>query len=497
MALLEEPLREVSTLKNFVGGEWFESKGEIKDVVNPATCQTIARVPISTKDEIDAAVEAAQEAFPDWRATPPVARARCLFRLKELLEEHFEELSRIQTQEHGKTIDESRGETRRGIENVEVACGVPTLMMGYNAEDVAAGIDEYVIRQPLGVFGIIAPFNFPFMIPLWSAPYAVATGNCIIIKPSPEVPISQARLAELVDEAGFPPGVWNVVHGEKTAVNAMLDHPNIVGITFVGRTSTARDVIYKRCGKTGKRVIAQASAKNFMVIMPDCNEERTIPALMTSFFGNTGQRCLSGANLVIVGEDDRFYNNFMDAVVDTASRIIIGYGLDESVQMGPVRDREKKERIMAYIESGIQEGARLRLDGRENMKLVGDYPATCFLGPTIFENVTPEMKIGSEEIFGPVMSVIRAKDLDEAIEMANANPFGNGNSIFTSSGKSAREFQYRVTSGNVGINIGVVAPMAFFPFSGMKDSFFGILHTQGQEAVRFFTESKVVIQRWF
>ncbi len=379
---------------------------------------------------------------------------------------------------------------------MEVACGTPTLMMGYNLEDIATGIDEYVIRQPLGVFGIIAPFNFPFMIPLWSAPYAVATGNCVIIKPSPEVPISQMKLTELVDEAGFPPGVWNVVNGEKTVVSGMLDHPDIVGITFVGRTSTARDVIYKRCGETGKRVIDQAGAKNFMVIMPDCNVDKTIPALMTSFFGNTGQRCLSGANLIIVAEDDTFYENFMNKVTDATSRIIIGYGLDESVQMGPVRDKEKKERIIGYIESGIKEGAKLRLDGRKDFKIAGDYPDTSFLGPTIFEDVALSMKIASEEIFGPVMSVLRAKNLDEAIEMCNASTFGNGNAIFTSSGKNAREFQYRVTSGNVGINIGIVAPMAFFPFSGMKDSFFGILHTQGQEAVRFFTESKVVIQRW-
>ena len=495
--ILEEPIKGVPLVKNFIDGEWVESKGEIRDVVNPAKYEVIAKVPISTKDEIDAAVEAAKAAFPDWRRTTPLARARCLFRLKELLEEHFEEVSRVQTQEHGKTIDESRGETRRGIENVEVACGIPTLMMGYNLEDIASGIDEYLIRQPLGVFGIIGPFNFPFMIPLWSAPYAVATGNCVVIKPSSEVPLSQMKIAELVDEAGFPPGVWNVVNGGRTVVNGMLDHPDIQGIAFVGSTPTARDVIYKRCGETGKRVLAQGGAKNFMVIMPDTNVSRTIPALMTSFFGNTGQRCLSGANLVIVGEDDEFYNSFMDAVAETTSKIVIGCGLDESVQMGPLHDKEKKEKVLGYIESGIQQGAKLRLDGRKNIKIVGDYPPTCFLGPTIFEDVTPDMKIGSEEIFGPVMSVMRAKNLDEAIEMANTNLFGNAHAVFTSSGKTAREFQYRVTSGNVGINVGIVAPMAFFPFSGMKQSFFGILHTQGQEAVRFFTESKVVIQRWF
>lgn len=494
--ILEEPIKGVPLVKNYINGEWVESKGEIRDVVNPATYQTIARVPISTKEEIDVAVEAAKAAFPDWRRTTPLARSRCLFRLKQLMEEHFEEVSRVQTQEHGKTIDESRGETRRGIENVEVACGIPTLMMGYNSEDIASGIDEYLVRVPLGVFGIIGPFNFPWMIPLWSAPYAVATGNCVVIKPSSEVPVSQMKVAELVEEAGFPPGVWNVVNGGRTVVNGMLDHPDIRGIAFVGSTPTAGDVIYRRCGETGKRVIAQGGAKNFMVVMPDCDVRATIPALMTSFFGNTGQRCLSGANLVIVGEDDRFYNSFVDAVVDAASKIIVGYGLDESVQMGPLRDKEKKAKVIRYIESGVKEGAKLRLDGRK-FKVTGGYPDTCFLGPTIFDNVTPSMKIGSEEIFGPLMSIMRVKDLDEAIEMANASPFGNGNAIFTSSGKNAREFQYRVTSGNVGINVGIVAPMAFFPFSGMKDSFFGILHTQGQEAIRFFTESKVVIQRWF
>jgi malonate-semialdehyde dehydrogenase (acetylating)/methylmalonate-semialdehyde dehydrogenase len=495
MTLLQEPIKEVRTIRNYINGEWVESRGEVEDVVNPATCQTIARVPISTAEEMDAAIKGARAAFPDWRRTTPLARSRFLFRLKELLEENFEELSRIQTQEHGKTIDESRGETRRGIENVEVACGIPTLMQGYYSEDIATGIDEWVIPTPLGVFGIIGPFNFPFMIPLWSAPYAVATGNCVVIKPSPEVPISQMRLAELVEEAGFPPGVWNVVNGKNAVVISLLEHPDVKGITFVGRTSTAREVICKKCADTGKRYIAQASAKNFMTIMPDCDADRAIAAMMTSFFGNTGQRCLSAANAVIVG-DDRFYKNFVASVIDQASKIKIGYGLDESIQMGPVRDKGKKANIIKYIETGLREGAKLVLDGRK-VKINGNYPDTCFLGPTIFENVKPDMKIASEEIFGPVMCILRAKDLDEAIKITNANPYGNGHSIFTSSGKSAREFQYSVTSGNVGINIGIVAPMAFFPFSGMKDSFFGVLHTQGKEATRFFTESKVVIQRWF
>ncbi len=495
MAILEEPIKGVPMVKNYIGGEWVESKGEIIDVVNPVTCETIGKVGISTKEEIDAAVQAALEAYPDWRRTPAVTRARYLFRLRELLEENFEEISRIQTQEHGKTIDESRGETRRGIENVEVACGIPTLMMGDSSEDIASGIDEYLIRQPLGVFGIIGPFNFPFMIPLWSAPYAVATGNTIVIKPSSEVPFSQMKLAELAEEAGFPPGVWNVVNGGRTVVNGMLDHPQIEGITFVGSTPTMENVIYPRCGATGKRVIAQGGAANIIVIMPDCNVKATIPSLMTSFFGNAGQRCLAGQNLVIVGDDDKFYNDFMDQVTAAAKNIRIGNGLDESIQMGPVRDPEKKQRIMEYIESGIQEGATLRLDGRDP-KIEGDYPDKCFLGPTIFENVTPEMKIFNEEIFGPTMGVTRAKDLNEAIKMCNEIPFHNGHAIFTSNGKYARQFQYEVISGNVGINIGIVAPMAFYPFSGMKGSFMGVLHTQGKEAVRFFTESKVCIHRW-
>jgi len=495
MAILEDPIREVLELENYINGEWVKSDSDqLSDVVNPATGKTIARTPMSTREEVNAAVEAAKDSFPDWRRTTPLARVRCLFRLKELLEENFEELSRVQTIEHGKTIDESRGETRRGIEMVEVATGIPSLMMGYNLEDIATGIDEYVVYQPLGVCCHIAPYNFPFMVPLWFAPFAVATGNTIVIKPSPRDPISQVKLAELVDEAGFPPGVWNVVHGHKDAVSVLLEHPDIEAVTFVGSTKIGRDIIYKKCGETGKRAIAQCSAKNYMVVMPDCNVGRTIPALMTSFFGNTGQRCLAGGNLVIVG-DSKFYEEFLDAVVDTTSRIRIGYGLDEATQMGPMQSIDGKERVLAYIEKGIEEGANLRLDGRQ-FSVRGDYPDRYFLGPTILEGVATDMKVAKDEIFGPLMSVMRAKDLNEAIEMANGSDLGNAHAIFTSSGKDAREFQYRVQSGNVGINIGIVAPMAFFPFGGMKDSFFGVLHGQGRDVIRFFTESKVVIQRW-
>ncbi|MFX0197765.1 MAG: CoA-acylating methylmalonate-semialdehyde dehydrogenase [Candidatus Hodarchaeota archaeon] len=502
MAILEEPIKETLILKNYIDGEWIESEGELVDVINPATCKVIARVPISTRAEIYSAIEAAKKAFADWRRTPPLARARCMFRLRNLMEENFEELSRIQTMEHGKTIDESRGETRRGIENVEAAAGIPSLMMGYNLEDIATGIDEYVIRQPLGVFGIIGPFNFPFMVPLWFAPYAVATGNCIIIKPSSEDPISQVKIAEMTEEAGIPPGVWNLVNGGRKVVAGMLENPSIQGICFVGSTPVGRDVIYKGCGETGKRVISQAGAKNFFVVMPDADLRKTIAAAMTSFYGNTGQRCLSGANLVIVGEGlgdneyDNFYTNILKAFVDSASKIKVGYGLDESIQMGPLRDKSKKERVIGYVEKGIEEGAKLKLDGR-SIEIVGNWPHTCFLNPTVFENVTPDMTIAKEEIFGPVANIMRARNLDNAIDMIHNNPFGNAASIFTSSGKWARDFQYRVKCGNIGINIGIAAPMAFFPFSGMKDSFFGTLHGQGREVIRFFTESKVVIQRWF
>ena len=496
MAILEEPIKEVLELRNYINGEWVESKSKERwDVKNPATQKLLARVPMSTKEEVLSAIQAAKEAFPEWRRTPPVARARCLFRLKELLEKNFERLSRVQTMEHGKTIDESRGETRRGIEMVEVGTGIPSLMMGYNLEDIATGIDEYLICQPLGVFGHLAPFNFPFMVPLWYSPFALATGNTFIVKPSPRDPISQVMLAELVEEAGFPSGVYNVVHGGAEAAQILMEHPDIKGITFVGTTTIGKEV-YRRCGETGKRAIVQVSAKNFLLVMPDADIRATIAALLTSFFGNAGQRCLSGANLVIVGKDDGFYKSFLNSFVEATSKIRVGYGLDDTIQMGPMQSVDGKQKVLKYIDIGIKEKAKLILDGRKP-SIVGDYPDKCFINPTIFEDVSPDMTIAKEEIFGPVASVIRAKDLDEAIEMTNRSNFGNSASIFTSSGKAARELQYRVECGNIGINIGIVAPMAFFPFSGMKDSFYGVLHGQGRDAIRFFTESKVVIQRWF
>lgn len=487
---------EFGRLRNFINGEWEESQSkESWEVRNPALDEVIAEVPLSTREETDMAVQAAKEAFPEWRRTTPVTRARYLLRVLELLEENFEDLSIVQTKEHGKTIDESRGESRRGIECCEVASGIPSLMMGESLQDIASGIDEYIVREPLGVFACIPPFNFPFMVPLWFLPYAIATGNTFIVKPSPNDPISQVKLHELLDEAGIPPGVVNLVHGGADVANILMEDRDVKGITFVGSTPIAR-IVYQKCGETGKRVIAQGGAKNFLVIMPDCDLDQTMPSMMTSFYGNAGQRCLSGANAVVVGKDDAFYRKFVDSFVKYATQIKVGYGLDENTQMGPLQSKDKKERVLGYIEKGIAEGAKLLLDGRD-IKLEGPYPHTCFLNPSVFVDVTPDMTIGKEEIFGPVACIMRADNLDQAIDMIHSVPFGNAASIYTSNGGWAREFEYRVQAGNIGINIGIVAPMAFFPFSGMKDSFFGVLHGQGKDAIRFFTESKVVIKRWF
>ncbi len=485
----------VKRLQNYVNGEWVDSTtSECVEIKNPARGELLCECPMSTKAELDAAVQAANEAYPDWRNTPPVARARYLHRLIELMEENFNELSIVQTTEHGKTIDESRGETRRGIEMVEVASGIPTTMQGFNLEDIAAGIDETAIYQPLGVFSCIAPFNFPFMVPLWFLPFAIASGNTFVVKPSPRTPMSQTKLFEMLDDVGLPPGVVNMVHGGAEVADGCMDHPDMKGVTFVGSTPVARH-IYQKCGENGKRVIAQAGAKNFIVIMPDAEIDKAMVSLVSSFYGNAGQRCLAGANLLVVG-DDKTYRNVVDKFVAAAAAIRVGDGLDESVQMGPVQNAESKQRILGMMEKGIDEGAKLTLDGRK-LNLVGDLPEDCFLNPSVFENVTVDMSLAQDEIFGPVASILRAGDLDEAIDMIHSVPFGNSAAIFTNNGKWSRQFQHDVIAGNVGINVGIVAPMAFFPFGGMKDSFFGILHGQGQDVVRFFTECKVVITRWF
>ena len=483
---------DVEVVRNYINGRWVESKAkETHDVVNPATGEVLAKTPMSTKEEALEAVEAAKAAFGRWRITPALTRVRHLNRIRDAFEENFEELAKILTLEQGKYLDEARGEYRRTIENIECASSIPSLQMGYSAEDIASGIDEMVIKQPLGVFFCVAPFNFPGMVPTWFWPFAVGCGNTYIVKPSPQVPLSQVKQFEIIHEIGLPKGVLNMVHGGPEAVNALLESPDTVGMSFVGSTRVGK-LLYKKAGEQGKRAQVQGGAKNFLTVMPDADLKRTVPALMTSFFGCTGQRCLSGAVLLAVGD---VYEPLKKSVIEAAKRIIVGNGLEEGVQMGPLASRQGMENVLDYIEKGVEEGADLLLDGR-GIEVPG-YPNGFFIGPTIFDKVTLKMAIAQEEIFGPVMSIIHVKDLDEAIEIIHANPYGNASSVFTSSGKTAREYQYRVKAGNIGINVGIAAPIATFPFSGMKDSFFGDLHGQGRDAVDFFTENKVVITRWF
>ena len=478
-------------LKNYIAGEWRESKtSDYLDVVNPTTDRAIARVPMSTAADVAAAVAAARGAFQEWRETPPTTRIQYLFRLKELMEQRFEDIARTITTENGKTIDEARGETRRTIENVEVATGITSLMMGTNLEDVARGIDEEIVRQPMGVFAVIAPYNFPSMVPWWFAPYAMATGNTYIVKPSEQVPLTQSIIFELVHELDLPPGVMNLVHGGRAVVDALIGSPGIVGISSVTSTPVAK-AIYTAATATGKRAQCQAGAKNFIVIMPDADIEKAIPALLTSCYGCAGQRCLAGAVLIAVGDA---HAALRDRFVEAARKIKVGDPLDESAHMGPVISKQHRDRVLRHIEQGVKEGAKLLLDGR-GVSVPG-CEAGYFIGPTIFDDVTPEMAIAREEIFGPVIGILHVGSLEEAIGIIDANPYGNASSIFTASGGAAREFKYRVKCGNIGINVGVAAPMAFFPFGGRKDSFFGDLHGQGQDVVDFLTEKKVVITRW-
>jgi len=486
--------KEIPVIRNYVNGEWVESKStKTLDIVNPATTEVLARVPMSTKEEVDEAIRYAKEAYEEWKETPPLTRARYMFTLKNLMEEHFEEASQILTKEHGKTIDEARGEIRRAIECVEHAAGIPTLMMGYNLETIAPGLDEECVLQPLGVFACLPPSNFPGMIPFWFLPYAIACGNTYIVKPSSEVPLTMNKLAQLIDEAGFPPGVVNIVNGSRDVSDALLKNPDVKGVSFVGSTPVAR-YVYSTATAGGKRAQCQGGAKNFLLVMPDAELDKIMPAVMNSVYGCAGQRCLAGANVVAVG-DDAFYERLKAKLKASAEAVKTGYGIDESVQMGPLRSKAAMDKVLSYIETGLKEGAKLILDGR-GIKVPG-YEKGYFIGPTIFDNVDPKSKIGSEEIFGPVMCLIRAKNFDEALKIIHENPYGNAASIFTSSGKWGREFKHRVQAGDVGVNIGIAAPVAFFPFSGWKDSFFGDLHGQGFDAINFFTDRKVVISRWF
>jgi malonate-semialdehyde dehydrogenase (acetylating) / methylmalonate-semialdehyde dehydrogenase len=480
-----------ATLRNYIGGEWVESSAtDFLELTNPATGESLGRVPLSGARDVDQAVAAAQAAFRKWREVPPVVRARYLFKLKALLEQHFDEIAVTVTRENGKTLDEAKGSLRRGIENIEHACGIPTLMMGKTLEDVAAGIDCEYVRQPLGVFAAVTPFNFPAMVPCWFWPYAIATGNTFILKPSEQVPLSPTRIVELAHEAAIPAGVLNLVHGAKEVVNALLAHPGIAGISFVGSSPVAQHV-YQEAAKHGKRVQALGGAKNHVVVMPDADLDRTVANVSESLFGCAGQRCLAGSVVVAAGTA---YEPFRDRLLGAAQRLKLGYGLDAGVSMGPVVSARHKERVLSYVDAGQKDGAALLLDGRAPN--VEKYPRGHFVGPTVFDGVRADMTIGKEEIFGPVASVTRARDLGEAIELIQRSSFANATSIFTTSGRSAREFRYRVGVSMIGVNIGVAAPMAFFPFGGTKGSFFGDLKAHGSDAVEFYTDKKVVISRW-
>ncbi|CAN5731908.1 CoA-acylating methylmalonate-semialdehyde dehydrogenase [soil metagenome] len=480
-----------SPVRNYIGGEWVSSaSSETLPVTNPATGETVGHVPLSGAADVDAAVRAAKRAFPGWRSTPAVERVRVLFRLKMLLEEHFEEMSETLTTEHGKVRAEARGELRRGMENIEHACGIPSLMMGETLEDIARGIDCETIRQPLGVFAGITPYNFPVMIPCWFWPYAVATGNTFVLKPSEQDPMTHQRIVELAEEAGLPKGVLNVVHGRKETVEAILEHPDIAGVSFVGSSHVAR-IIYSRAAATGKRVQALGGAKNHMIVLPYSDPDLVAPILLESLFVSTGQRCLAGSVIVGVGEA---YEPIRERFLDGANSIRIGSGLDDEVDMGPVISREHRDRIVSYVKQGESEGARLLLD--KSVVTVDAHPEGNWVGPAVFEAVTPSMVIGREEVFGPVAAMSRVKSLEEAVSLMHENDYGNATSLFTTSGKAAREFRYQAGISMIGINIGVAAPMAFFPFGGSRNSFFGDLKAQGSDAIEFYTDRRVVISRW-
>ena len=478
-------------MHNYIEGQWRSSTAtETLPVTNPATGDELARTPLSPAAEVDMAAEAAARAFPGWRRVPVTDRVQYLFRLKTLMEEQFDDLARTITMEAGKTLVESRGELRRAIENVEVACGAPTLIQGYNSEDIASGIDEIMIRQPLGVCAIIAPFNFPGMIPFWFLPYAIACGNTVIIKPSERVPLTLQKVFKMLDSLKLPPGVVNLVNGGRDVVNAILDHPTIRAVSFVGSSATARHV-YSRGAAAGKRVQCQGGAKNPVIVMPDADMSGASEIIADSAFGCAGQRCLASSFAVTVGDA---HQTFSDAIQQRASARVTGYGLDDGVQMGPVISAESRARIEQLIDRAVRDGARPVVDGR-NPKVPG-YERGHFVRPTVIDGLPFESEVARTEIFGPVLSLHHAKNIDEAIALVNTGAYGNQACLFTTSGAYARKFRYEAEVGNVGINVGVAAPMAFFPFSGARESFFGDLHGQGRDAFEFYTQEKVVVERW-
>lgn len=476
---------------HYVNGQWIVSSATTwQEVRNPATAELLASVPLAESGEVALAIEAAHAAFPAWRSTPAEDRIQPLFKLKDLLEQHIDELARSITQENGKTLAEAKGELRRAIENVEVACGIPSMMQGYNLEDVARGIDETMVRQPLGVVAAITPFNFPAMIPFWFLPYAIACGNTFILKPSERVPVTMQRGFELLDQIGLPKGVVNLVNGDKEAVDTLIDDPRVQAVSFVGSTPIAR-YVYARSGNKGKRAQCQGGAKNPVIILPDADIASATQIVSDSAFGCAGQRCLAVSVALVIGEAQK---KFSDSICEAASKLQVGNGLDAGVQMGPVITRESRSRIESLVAVGEKDGARVVVDGRNTS--IANYKDGHFIRPTVLSGLPPESELASTEIFGPVLSLIQADNLDEALAFLERNPFGNQASLFTSSGAAARRFRYEAPAGNIGINIGVAAPMAYFPFSGWKDSFFGVMHAQGRDAVEFYTQKKVVVERW-
>jgi len=476
---------------NYWNSEWRRADGiDLLEVVNPATQESLGKVPLSKASAVDQAAEAAQAALPGWRRTLPNDRAQYLYRMKGLLEAHREELARLITLECGKTLDESRGEILRSIENVEVACGIPTLLQGKISEDIAPGIDEIMLRHPVGVCAIIAPFNFPGMIPFWFLPYALACGNPVIVKPSERVPLTMQRVFQVLEELELPKGVLNLVNGSKEAVNGILDHPAIRAVSFVGSTPVAK-YIYSRAAANGKRAQCQGGAKNPIVILPDADMESATRIVADSAFGCAGQRCLAVSTTITVGDADR---PFTESISAAAAQRTVGYGLDDGVQMGPVITPVSKTRIEGLVSKALADGAEMVVDGRG--AVIPGYEKGNFIRPTIFSDLPLGSEVAATEIFGPVLSMLRVDTVEQAIELVNSGRYGNQASLFTSSGSTARKFRYEAEAGNIGINIGVAAPIAYFPFSGWKESFFGDLHGQGTDAVDFFTQKKVVIERW-
>jgi malonate-semialdehyde dehydrogenase (acetylating)/methylmalonate-semialdehyde dehydrogenase len=481
---------EVDIVPTLTGGRWLYIQAERSgEVYNPSTGRVIARVPFCSRDEVDAAVRAAETALAGWGETPAVERARVMFRFRELMAERFEELAALVTREHGKTLAESRAEVQRGVEMVEFACSVPTMLMGDTLPNIAAGVDAETNRHPVGVCVGITPYNFPCMVPLWMFPVAIACGNAFVLKPSEKVPLSAVRLGELLAEAGLPDGVFNIVHGDRECVDVLLTHPGVAAISFVGSTAIAKH-IYETGTRSGKRVQAAGGAKNHLIIMPDADLDQSVKALAASAYGCAGQRCMAGSVAVAVGQ---VADPLVDSLRDYASGLKVGpTDGNEGVDMGPVIRREHRERVAGYLEVAQSEGATVALDGRR------DFAGEAFLlGPSIIDRVEPRMRVAHEEIFGPVLSVVRADSLDAALAVGKASPYGNGASIFTRDGYAAREFKHRFNAGMIGVNVGVPAPMAWFPFTGWNQSFFGDLHIQGTESVHFYTRQKMTLTRWF